>query len=436
MKTVLTGAILVLALASIGVLAAIAWIRRAPPAPMVSLPEFAEAAHYPREYRPLQFIGYPHRGRWDAADLPREAFGELGPLSAVEGVAEPPGPDAGGARAPGWRLLAVGDVMAHADVQVGAAMHRHDPGETSGGYDWVFAPAAPLFLGADLVLGNLETPVAPGRPRAGYPRFNADPFLLDALARLGFDVLLTANNHAFDQGLQGVVETHEQLEQCGLLHLGTHHPDRDARDHLLVTVGEAPVLRLGLVNVTLAVNRKPEHPHLLEWPPPGSDPAEAIAGRIRSARAAGAEVVLVFLHWGREYHVTPTPAQRELAVALCLAGADIVLGAGPHVIQPVEWLHSRDGVLLDAPAPGARRHLVAYSLGNFISHQRGLAQFGLVLELVLEPGAAGPEVTWAIPHVVRNVVQREEWAEGGRVGNHDSFRLLPAPREAFVEALR
>ena len=436
MKTVLVWTILVLALASVGVLAAIGWIRGAPQPGLLSVPEFEEAAHYPREHRPLRPGNYAPKGLWDEADLPRDAFGELGPLAASAGSDAEPGP------APGrtWRLVAVGDVMAHADVQVGAALHRHDPGETSGGYDWIFAEVAPLFVGADLVLGNLETPVSPSRPPAGYPHFNADPFLLDALARLGFDVLFTANNHALDQGVDGLVETQQQLEQRGLLHLGTHRPDRDVRDHLLVSVGGAPALVLGLVNVTLAVNPAPDDPRLLEWPPPGTDPGQAIGRRIRAARDAGAEAVLVFLHWGREYHVIPTPAQRELARALCLAGADVILGAGPHVSQPMERLHTRDGEWLDAPAPGAREHFVAYSLGNFVSHQRGAAQYGLALELEIEavraPGEAGIRVRSATPRVLQSVMLREQWPGGEPGSDHHTFRLRELPLTEFLEALR
>ena len=300
----------------------------------------------------------------------------------------------------------------------------------------MFAGVADLFADADLVVGNLETPVAPSRPRSGYPRFNADPFLLDALARLGFDVLLTANNHALDQGAEGVVETHEQLEQRGLSHIGTQRSAREPREVLLVPLREDPPVQLALVNATFALNPGTEDAHLVKYLPPGPRRLERLTGSIRSAREAGAECVVVFLHWGREYHVAPTPAQRELARELCRRGADLVVGAGPHVIQPMEFVLTKDGELLDAWEPGARQHFVAYSLGNFVSHQRGVAQYGLLLDLLLEEGEDGLSVRHVSPHVLRSVVQREESARDGEVHNHDSFRLVPVPLEAFAEALR
>jgi poly-gamma-glutamate synthesis protein (capsule biosynthesis protein) len=260
--------------------------------------------------------------------------------------------------------------------------------------------------------------------------------MLDALQQLGFDVLFTANNHALDQGVEGVVETHEQLDQRGLLHLGTNAPGEDTREFLLVSVGDAPALELGLVNATFGANEEPEDPRLLQYLPRGTQRVEALSRSIRAARAAGADYVVVFLHWGREYHVLPAREQRELARQLCLEGADMILGAGPHAIQPVEFLHSKQGQLLEAWEAGARQHFVAYSLGNFVSHQRGVAQYGLLLDLILEDGEAGVSVRHARPHVLRSVVRREESALGGQVRNHDTFQLQEVPLAEFLDVIR
>jgi len=188
----------------------------------------------------------------------------------------------------------------------------------------------------------------PGRPFV----FNAPAELPEALRSSGFSVLSTANNHAFDQGGPGVRETLERLEAQGLTAVGSG-TDRAGAEAPRILVRNG--LRVAFLAFTDLFNqdldRSPDEPWVRRL-----DPATA-PGAVRAARAQ-ADAVVVSLHWGTEYSHVPGKRQRGLVRSLVEAGADVILGHHPHVLQPVEVVES-----------GARRALVAYSLGNFISNQ-------------------------------------------------------------------
>ena len=243
-------------------------------------------------------------------------------------------------------LVAVGDILMHQDVKTAAA---REP----GGFPVLWADLVPLFQGADLAFGNLETPVAPRTGRPGVPfQFNAPETLPAALRASGFTVLATANNHAFDQGSRGVRETLERLRVEGLVAIGSG-ADRAQAESLQVLERQGfRVAFLGFTDLfNIDLNRRATEP----WVRPLE--LEPALQAVRAARSQ-ADLVVVSLHWGNEYQHLPTKRQRDIAHALVAAGCDVILGHHPHVLQPVEWLEV-DG----------RKALVAYSLGNFISNQ-------------------------------------------------------------------
>ena len=243
-------------------------------------------------------------------------------------------------------LVAVGDILMHQDVKTAAA-------QDSIGFPALWADLVPLFQGADLAFGNLETPVAPATGRPGAPfQFNAPETLPAALRASGFTVLSTANNHAFDQGPKGVSETLERLRAERLVAIGSGE-DRPRAEALQIL--ERQGLRVAFLGFTdlfnLDLNRRATEP----WVRPLD--LEPALQAVREARSK-ADLVVVSVHWGNEYQHLPTKRQRDLAHALVAAGCDVILGHHPHVLQPAELLEA-DG----------RRALVAYSLGNFISNQ-------------------------------------------------------------------
>jgi poly-gamma-glutamate synthesis protein (capsule biosynthesis protein) len=244
-----------------------------------------------------------------------------------------------------FRLVAVGDILMHADVKKSA--------EDQGSFEALWADVAPLFKGADLAFANLETPVAPATGRPGRPfQFNAPEHLPAALRASGLTVLSTANNHAYDQGRKGVKETVERLSEAKLVSLGSGGTKAAAEAPSVV---EANGLKVGLLAYTdlfnLDLNRRADEP----WVRPLE--LEGAAAAVKALRA-GTDAVVVSVHWGDEYHHLPTKRHRQVAEALVAAGADLVLGHHPHVLQPMELVEA-----------GGRKGVVAFSLGNFISNQ-------------------------------------------------------------------
>ncbi len=243
-------------------------------------------------------------------------------------------------------VVAVGDILMHQDVKRAAEL---DP----NGFPSLWSDLIPLFQGADLAFGNLETPIAPQTGRPGVPfQFNAPETLPAALRASGFTVLATANNHAFDQGSRGVRETLERLRAERLVAIGSGE-DRAQAERLQILEHQGiKVAFLGFTDLfNLDLNRRASEP----WVRPLDLEPALLA--VREARGQ-ADLVVVSLHWGNEYQHTPTRRQKDIARALVEAGCDLILGHHPHVLQPVEVLES-----------GGRRALVAYSLGNFISNQ-------------------------------------------------------------------
>jgi poly-gamma-glutamate synthesis protein (capsule biosynthesis protein) len=254
---------------------------------------------------------------------------------------------------PRLRLLAVGDIMMHADVKQAAS-------QADGGFQELWKDLLPAFHEADLVFGNLETPVAPETGAPGRPfQFNAPAGLPAALKASGFSILSTANNHAFDQGHRGLVETLDRVADAGLAPLGSGEDKEEAeRPVILVRKG----LRIGFLGCADIFNAdldvSPGRPWVRKLD------LASLAASIKALRPK-VDAVVVSIHWGIEERHDPTTRQREAAAALVAAGADLILGHHPHVIQPVAWVEA-----------GGRKGLVAYSLGNFISNQNRVYRGG------------------------------------------------------------
>jgi len=241
-------------------------------------------------------------------------------------------------------LVAVGDLLMHQDVKRAA--------RENGGFQALWGDLKPLFLEADLVFGNLETPIAPSTGLPGRPFvFNAPAELTDALKASGFAILSTANNHAYDQGSKGALETLERLEAAGLVGVGSGRDQTQAERLRILERKGTKIAFLAFTDLfNINLNQGGKGP----WVRPLNDSA---LDAVKAARFQ-ADLVVVSVHWGVEYEHQPRPRQRDMAARLIGAGADLIIGHHPHVLQPLEWLEA-DG----------RRGAVAFSLGNFISNQ-------------------------------------------------------------------
>jgi poly-gamma-glutamate synthesis protein (capsule biosynthesis protein) len=253
---------------------------------------------------------------------------------------------------------------------------------------------------------NLETPLVddvieldggwprslPERPRRS-PVLGATPALATVLARIGVDVVSVANNHAYDQGNAGLRRTLEALDAARVAHAGA---SPELGGSYLPLVIERGGVRVAWLSITSAVNRRA-----------GGDAPEVHVGRLepfdRVERALAAarevaDVVVVAVHWSTDFVPSPNSEQRGFGPRLVAAGADVVLGTGPHVLHEVARRQSARG---DA--------LIAYSLGNVASGMGRAYRLGHAPRDYVHPSNARPEGR-------DGAVLRVELAiEGGRI---------------------
>jgi poly-gamma-glutamate synthesis protein (capsule biosynthesis protein) len=294
-----------------------------------------------------------------------------------------------------------GDVIPHEPVRAAAAAG----GDGVQGWTALFGDVADVFHRADFAFVNMETPVAPAHSRGSKPfMFDAPVALIDALKASGVKLVSFANNHVMDQGWPGFAETREHLKAEGMLFAGSGDTAADTWKPVVV---EANGIKVGWLGMTrwLNGNRNPDKdnlPHVNFFPYPGesggatgADEA-AVLDAIKAARAQ-CDFLVVSIHWGVEYAPAPRPDDVETAHKMLEAGASVIVGHHPHVLQPVETYRTADG----------RNTVIFYSLGNFLSNQSrnyvdGLmpdkdgdprdSMIGLFSAIRQDYGPAGPRV--------------------------------------------
>lgn len=242
-------------------------------------------------------------------------------------------------------LVAVGDILL--DRGVAREIERH-------GTDYPFAHVEDILTTADIAFGNLESPLTKKCDEVQKRfRFRANSRYLPALVNGGFDVLSLANNHSTDCGQAGLTETMNNLEASGIRWCGAGTTREDATS---VTILEIKGIKIGFVGFSEFV---PD--------PSSSNPAKAAVGyateesvRLSVFKARKqADVIIASFHWGAEYSSRPREREIRLAQSAVEAGADLVLGHGPHVLQGLQTIVTTND-------DKTRRSLVAYSLGNFV----------------------------------------------------------------------
>ena len=256
-----------------------------------------------------------------------------------------------------------GDVIPHEPVRAAAAA----AGDGEQGWEKLLEPVADVFKGADFGFVNLETPVAPNHSHGTKAfLFDAPVALPQALKASGVKIVSFANNHAMDQGWAGFAETREHLTEVGLQFAGTSD---NAATAFQPVITEANGIKVGWLGMTrwLNGNRNPDkddQPHVNFFPypgeagnAPGADEAAVLAA-VKAARAQ-CDLLVVSIHWGVEYATAPRPEDVELAHKMLEAGAGVIVGHHPHVLQPMETYKTADG----------RNAVIFYSLGNFLSNQ-------------------------------------------------------------------
>ncbi|HBK24026.1 MAG TPA: capsular biosynthesis protein [Planktothrix sp. UBA10369] len=253
-------------------------------------------------------------------------------------------------------LVAVGDIMMHgAQIKSG-----YNPTTKTYNYDNFFQEVKGILSSGDWVIGNLETTLAgPETGYTGYPLFNAPDPLADGIKKAGFNIISTTNNHSLDRGEKGVLKTLENVRKRGLISVGTAASAEAANQIAIVKKNNISMAILGYSYGTNGIPIPQGKDYLVSL----IDPKKIIQD-ITKARSSGVDIVTVILHFGSEYQRQPNTEQKTLVKQLVNAGADIILGSHPHVVQPHQ-IFEQTGKL-----GKPKKAVVIYSMGNFISNQR------------------------------------------------------------------
>jgi len=322
---------------------------------------------------------------------------------------------------PSFTLAVTGELLPHPSVVEHAARFGAQRGLP---YDFagLFRDVSPVIAVADLAICHLEVPVAPpGREPSGYPSFAIPSEIAAGIRDTGWDRCSTASNHSNDQGTTGIVATLDALDAAGVGHSGMARTVEEAAVAPIHDAGGVPVAHL---SYTWGFNATPPRE---PWMVDVINPAVVLADAA-GARAAGAAVVVVSLHWGNEYDTAGTNDQRALAEQLLASpDVDLVVGHGPHVLQPIVQ-HGDEYALL--------------SVGNLVANQgtsKPHTYDGVVATLTFERRddgsyrAAPPvvEPTWYDRDAGRVRLVHQAIADDGLAGIRDAL-VASADRTATI----
>ncbi|MCR5808156.1 MAG: CapA family protein [Clostridiales bacterium] len=278
-------------------------------------------------------------------------------------------------------IMLTGDLMCQTRQQ--------EAGKTPMGYsfDGSFDYVRRILKKADLVVGNLEATLSESAPYMAElievetrPHLNAPATFLEAIRGAGFDLVVMSNNHNVDTGVRGIYDTLDRVDEYKLMHTGLFRNSEECR-YIVVEVNG---IKVGFMSYATYFNTKeahltPEGVRILLNP----YSKEVVERDVAAVKAAGAEYVIVYIHWGTEYVNEPDPIQVEWAQELADAGVDYIIGSHPHALQPYDQITASDG----------RTVPVVYSMGNFLSHQKKVVtKDTLILRIRLARNSKGKVV--------------------------------------------
>lgn len=207
---------------------------------------------------------------------------------------------------------------------------------------------------------------------------NAPSAVMDMLADAGVDILALGYPKAYDKGQAGLAATVEAARERGMTTIGAYLTENEANTLCMVMVDHVQVAFLHYTETISTTGQKAINADARSYALPTmyiNGAAAAMLSDVRKAREAGADVIIVSLNWGTVSASKPTAAQKEVAQQLAEAGADVIVGAGSRVVQPITWLTSRQ-------EDGSIRHtLCAWSLGSLLNESR---KDGNVLGMLLQ----------------------------------------------------
>ena len=265
-------------------------------------------------------------------------------------------------------LRCAGDIMGHLSQIEGAYVKETDS------YDFkpVFSLIKPYMQDCDICMANIETTFKGSKPWQGYPGFNSPDELLYDIVDTGIKVALLSNNHMFDTRITGLMRGLEMFREAGVMTAGAQ---KDGEENY--TIIEINNVKLGIVAYTYETSMynglhtvngiaipADDYDNMNGFGYQNYDADLAkIKATIDNCKAAGAQVIVAYMHWGEEYQNSANNWQKRIAQDLADNGADMIIASHPHVVQEIDEINiARDGHLHKIP--------VFYSIGNFVSNQR------------------------------------------------------------------
>ena len=251
-------------------------------------------------------------------------------------------------------FIAFGDNIIHKEIMNYAGAVK------KGSYDFLYEPYSKEISEADIAAFGAETVLVDKESAvSGYPNFGSPLEVGEALEKAGFDIAVCGNNHALDKGISGIDVTTSFYNNNGIITVGVQN-SRDKEYVPYETIAKNG-LKFALFSYTYGTNGKDassQYPYAVHYLPVSEKEKERAAEDIKRARSE-ADFVIVFAHWGNEYEKEVSKEQRKAAEFFASAGADVIIGSHPHVVQKTDIIECSDG----------RKTIVFYSLGNFRAYQ-------------------------------------------------------------------
>lgn len=259
-------------------------------------------------------------------------------------------------------VSAAGDILIHKPVRISAAgFAQRDHSGTTYDFTPMFANVKPVLSKADVAICQQETPISVDDTNLDHTGlvFNAPREIATAEKWAGFDGCSFASNHTWDIQLAGIQQTPATLEKAGLKVAGATPTAQGAGDPAVYDVAGVKIAQLAYsYSIMNTPTPTPAVPSSAPWLAAASWPARGIQGILadaKRAKAAGADIVVLSMHWGKEYQEAPTGDQTTYAKALLASPyVDAILGAHAHLVQPCSTLDGK---------------FVFYGMGNFLSNQ-------------------------------------------------------------------
>jgi poly-gamma-glutamate synthesis protein (capsule biosynthesis protein) len=296
------------------------------------------------------------------------------------------------------QLSAVGDIMCHS-----TQFNYARVGKDSFDFKPVFDSIRKYLRRSDFVAGNLETVIADSdKNYAGYPVFNTPPDFLEGLKYAGFSHLIVANNHILDRGLKGLQSTLKKIRQYGFTYSGANIPNDSIR------IFSIKGIKFAFLSFTYFINNPDKNlKKYIETITPRN-----IIEKISRAKKKGAEITIVYFHFGKEYERFPNAAQKQIARTAVKAGADLIIASHTHVVQPADFIRrGQDSVF------------VLYSMGNFLSNQRWrYSDGGVILNIRLIKNISRDSV------YIGKISFLPIWVFKGKINSKRQYLIYPMPK--------